>query len=347
MQKGRLILHAPGVHIGGGLVILKELLSKINTTTTVICIDERAVDILQDISFLKISIIKHTIFGRIKAEYNLRKLFRNGDTLLCFHGLPPLFINYGNIVVYEQNRLHIESTSLTRYPIKTRIRLNVERSICRLLKNRVKQYVVQTKSMHDALIKWHGNNPTALIFPIMRVPDEIATIVNFDNNKKYDLVYVADGSTHKNHNKLILALVLLSKESIFPTLRLTIPNGNDNLVYYIKECVEKYNIKVTNLGELPHEKIWDLYQTSKALIFPSTLESFGLPLLEASKIGLPIIAAEKDYVRDVCVPKETFDPQSPISISRAIKRFLNIQDIPVRQRNASMLFDVIGVTSHN
>ena len=53
-------------------------------------------------------------------------------------------------------------------------------------------------------------------------------------------------------------------------------------------------------------------------------ESFGLPLLEAKFLGLPILASELDYVRDVVEPTETFDPESPVSISRAVQRFLKI-----------------------
>ena len=60
---------------------------------------------------------------------------------------------------------------------------------------------------------------------------------------------------------------------------------------------------------------------SKALIFPSKYESFGLPLIEASKMHIPIIASELDFVRDVCNPIQTFDPNSAISIARAINRF--------------------------
>ncbi len=59
-----------------------------------------------------------------------------------------------------------------------------------------------------------------------------------------------------------------------------------------------------------------------ALIFPSKTESLGLPLIEAASAGLPIIASELDFVRDVCVPNETFDPYSSTSISRAVKRLL-------------------------
>ena len=86
--------------------------------------------------------------------------------------------------------------------------------------------------------------------------------------------------------------------------------------------IANHDLKISNIGEVSHDEIINLYRSSTALIFPSTIESFGLPLLEASQLSLPIIASEKDFVRDVCTPVQTFDPQSPISISRAIKRFL-------------------------
>ena len=62
----------------------------------------------------------------------------------------------------------------------------------------------------------------------------------------------------------------------------------------------------------------------KALIFPSKFESFGMPLIEAKKLNLKVIAPELDYVRDVIVPDFTFDVNSSISIARAIRRYLNI-----------------------
>ena len=49
-----------------------------------------------------------------------------------------------------------------------------------------------------------------------------------------------------------------------------------------------------------------------------------MPLLEATECRLAILAPELDYVRDVCEPVQSFDPLSPLSISRAVKRFLGI-----------------------
>ena len=69
-----------------------------------------------------------------------------------------------------------------------------------------------------------------------------------------------------------------------------------------------------------------LYRSASALVYPSLLESFGLPLTEAKACGLPVIAAELDVVRDVLDPVQAFDPLSPTSIARAVIRFMGIDE---------------------
>jgi glycosyltransferase involved in cell wall biosynthesis len=81
---------------------------------------------------------------------------------------------------------------------------------------------------------------------------------------------------------------------------------------------------VTDLGQVPHTEMLRYYAGARALFFASYAESYGIPLLEAQSAGLPIIAAELDFVRDICVPVESFDPCSPVSMARAVKRFLNL-----------------------
>jgi len=76
-------------------------------------------------------------------------------------------------------------------------------------------------------------------------------------------------------------------------------------------------------------EVRDLLKTSGAVIYPSRFESFGLPLIEARLAGVPVLAGELDYVRDVLDPEESFDPESPLSIARAVKRFLRKQEQPL------------------
>lgn len=48
------------------------------------------------------------------------------------------------------------------------------------------------------------------------------------------------------------------------------------------------------------------------------------PYRGARAARLPVVAAEKDYVRDVVEPAQTFDPESAVSIVRAVRRFLSV-----------------------
>ena len=95
----------------------------------------------------------------------------------------------------------------------------------------------------------------------------------------------------------------------------------------IVEDIPPYNLKIYNFSNLGRSDINNLYCSSKALIFPSFVESFGLPLLEATFHKLKILAPELDYVRDVCNPDFTFDPTSPFSIASSVKRSLNIPNV--------------------
>jgi len=93
-------------------------------------------------------------------------------------------------------------------------------------------------------------------------------------------------------------------------------------------------LRIENQGNLPHQGVKRLYRETQALIYPSSFESLGLPLIEARQAGLPVLAPELDYVRDVLDPEQTFDPHSPTSIARAVKRFLGIEENPLPLQNA-------------
>jgi glycosyltransferase involved in cell wall biosynthesis len=184
----------------------------------------------------------------------------------------------------------------------------------------VRTYVVQTDSMSREVCKWQPGAKVKILsfrphFPIEEHPSKEIL---------WDYIYVSDGTGHKNHLNLLKAWEILSKEGIRPSLALTLGDENFSLVSQIANTSKKLNLRIKNLGLIPHENIIMSYKDSKALIFPSTSESFGLPLLEAKDLKLDIIASELDFVRDVCDPIQTFDPYSPVSIARAVKRHMGI-----------------------
>ena len=138
----------------------------------------------------------------------------------------------------------------------------------------------------------------------------------------WDFIYVADGQAHKNHRTLFAAWQLLAEQGLKPRLALTLGPRDQLVIDAMNELKRQTGAELHNLGHLPRDQVLALYQDARALIFPSTTESFGLPLVEAQHLGLPVLAPEADYVRDVCVPSQTFDPLSAVSIARAVRRFL-------------------------
>ena len=49
------------------------------------------------------------------------------------------------------------------------------------------------------------------------------------------------------------------------------------------------------MGYQSQEGIKKLYETADALVFPSLIETWGLPLSEAKKFNLPIIVSDLNY----------------------------------------------------
>jgi len=71
------------------------------------------------------------------------------------------------------------------------------------------------------------------------------------------------------------------------------------------------------------------------------LDRLGIPLIEARDAGLAIIASELDYVRDIVDPEVTFDPASPLSIARAVKRFLGEKEETLHLLSAKGFLDAV------
>lgn len=142
------------------------------------------------------------------------------------------------------------------------------------------------------------------------------------SRKKYDFAYIADGSAHKNHHTLFAAWRLLAEKGYYPTLLVTLSDDNPQLIEAIAQLNGEYGCNIINVGYVSKEIVQKLYQQTKALIYPSLVESFGMPLIEAKQLGLAIVASELDYVRDVVNPNETFNPKSSVSIYLSVLRYL-------------------------
>lgn len=341
MQTGKLYVHATNIHQGGGKSLLWALVQALGQSASAVYLLDSRLPLPESMSErTQIKRVPPSALQRIKAERWLARNAASEDTVLCFGNLPPLFKLCGRAVVFVQNRYLIDDVPLRGFPLRVRLRLGLERLWFAGRMANADEFVVQTPTMKRLLeIKTEGRIPVRVL-PFMAgrtgyvrsaVPPEAK------KERKYDFVYVASGEPHKNHRRLLEAWCLLAEEGLFPSLCLTLDEARcASLCQEIEALKKRHGIQITNAGELPHQEALALYAQAGAAIYPSTFESFGLPLIEARQAGLQILASEMDYVRDVLDPEQAFDPGSALSIGRAVKRFMG------KEEHALPLLDAKG-----
>jgi glycosyltransferase involved in cell wall biosynthesis len=84
-------------------------------------------------------------------------------------------------------------------------------------------------------------------------------------------------------------------------------------------------------GVLPEETIPALYAGALLFVFPSFLEGFGLPPLEAMACGVPVIATNRTSIPEILGDAPLYiDPCRPQEITEAMRRL--IADASLRER---------------
>ena len=85
---------------------------------------------------------------------------------------------------------------------------------------------------------------------------------------------------------------------------------------------EKKYKKIIRIPYLEIEYLIALIKASKAVVFPSLYEGFGLPVLEAMQIGTPVITSNKGSLEEIGGESVHYiDPYSISDISNAIEKF--------------------------
>ena len=163
----------------------------------------------------------------------------------------------------------------------------------------VNTIIVQTNWMKNALMKETNiANDKIIVRPPQINIDNIKSFAESESNYKR-FFYPALPFTYKCHLVILKAAKVLNDLGICDfELFFTIRGDENPLACELKEYVDKYKLNVSFLGTITREQVFALYSTS-VLVFPSGLESFGLPLLEAKLSGTPIISSDTDFAKEI------------------------------------------------
>lgn len=164
---------------------------------------------------------------------------------------------------------------------------------------KVDMTIVQTRWMKQALIEKARVSPSKI--KVLQPDVSMNCIGHYADNKenRKHFFYPATAFTYKNHITLLKALHYAQEHGLENyRLDLTIEKNENGLTRFLADYAEQNHLQVVFGGKMPRQNVFEMY-TKSVLLFPSYVESFGLPLLEAKLTGCYIIASDCPFTHDI------------------------------------------------
>ena len=239
---------------------------------------------------LKKSKFKKMIFESFTGRKFINKL--NPDVYISLQNLMTYGVQASKKIVYLHQPIPFENEKSFSFLRRREIKLAVyQKLIGRLIKKSIHDIkptvIVQTYWMKKATIEQCHIDEKYII---VRHPK-----INVDNeNKIYHgngkcFFYPASSFLYKNHEVISKAISILNKNKV----------NNFQVDFTLDKS--QLNIESNNVNYIGHksrEYIMKKYETD-VLIFPSYIESFGLPLVEAAVKGDIILASDTNFSHEL------------------------------------------------
>jgi glycosyltransferase involved in cell wall biosynthesis len=202
--------------------------------------------------------------------------------------------------------------------------------------------VTVSESSRRAIAAWSGR-PDHQIHVITEGPDDVfrprpgdprATAVLSRLGIPLDarfLLAVGGLSPHKNLVRLVEAFAQLAPAGVKLVLVGDFHDVFHTHVPEIRAAIDRHQLhdRVIMTGFVPDDDLVFLYSRAYALVFPSLLEGFGLPAVEAMACGTPVISSTAGSLPEVVGDAGIyFDPTDAGAIARSMGSLL---DDPARR----------------
>ncbi len=200
-------------------------------------------------------------------------------------------------------------------------------AISQTIRDQMKEYVFQTvreaKSGHQWFDYFHLGTELDLMEKSPAIRQELQNV--FDGPTGRSLVYLMVGTIEprKNYGFLLNAFELLWQKDEPFVLCLAGKVGwrCEDIVTRVKNHRE-YNKRLFMFNDLSDAELEYCYRSSRSLVYPSYVEGFGLPLVEAMQRCLPVMASDIPVFREIGGDFVAyFDPDQPQTLVALIMDF--------------------------
>jgi len=238
----------------------------------------------------------------------------------------PFVVTIHDLILLEEPR---SARATTRHPLVYALKYaGFKRVLAHALRASKKIIAVSEATKQDILKHFPDVPDTKIVViyegitPLHR--DPLANTADLGQPEKPVLLAVGNTYPHKNHDALLDAFDLL--HAARPDLRLIFAGRDDAFSRALQQKAQtrKSAHAVTFVKNPTDEKIAELYAQATMLVFPSRVEGFGLPPLEAMASGTPVACSNIPSLREILADAAAyFDPSDRSDMARVIGNLLD------------------------
>ena len=332
-----IVLSAVNIRKGGTLTILRSCLEYLSTQAQqqdwriVALVHKQSLCDYPNIEYIE---MPHTIKGwgrRLWCEYvtmkQVSERFPSIDLWLSMHDTTPR-VTAKRQAVYCQTsfpflkwrwRDLLFDPKIVLFALFTRFayRINIHRN---------KYLIVQAEWLRRGFSQMFGVEESRFIV----APPQKAKIAPINavrvEDSKVRFFFAATPDCHKNFEAICRAAEMLAEESVASQFEVAITlKGDENR--YAKWLYSKWgsceNVKF--VGFLSKDHLAHYYATSDCLIFPSRVETWGLPITEFAAYKKPMLLADLPYAHETaagCEEVAFFDPERPQTLVEKMRKVI-------------------------
>jgi glycosyltransferase involved in cell wall biosynthesis len=208
--------------------------------------------------------------------------------ILYYHHPVALFPNKWSIFKKKERTLYMYKTI---YP-----------KIVKILLKYVDVVFVQLYFIKEAFVNLYSfdSNKIFVEYPYVPTMDRKSIPLKLED-EYFHIIFPANSMIYKNHIEIVNALSHLSSDNqeFSQKIRVHFTGFKSNPCLYNE--IRKKNLEKNFIfeGVVSRERVISLMSGCDLLVFPSYIETFGLPLIEAAMFGLPILTVNLDYAKEV------------------------------------------------
>ena len=338
MQEGRrVVIDGSMAKGGGGFTYLVNIVPELarqspNDQFKVLCADPRVADSLDanenvEIEYLGLLGLKERLRFTYTRAAELAKDWQ-ADVYFSAGEMAPLNTDCPTVAAFRNPNVFTlgEGQTLT---FMQRLRLRALNALARLTASKVDRVMFVSKDSAD----WIGDS--------IDLPEEKRAVIHHGIDPEpwrkpksigalHDRPYILSVSSvypYKNYVRLIESYVELAKRRPETPDLVIIGDNQDEAanqaMHAARDAAGDYAEAIHLLGEVPYSDIPTYYQNAALFVFPSYLETFGHPLLEAMAAEVPLVAADIPVFREIAADAAFYaDPFDTAALTSAMEEAL-------------------------